>query len=94
MSFWYTAWTLVRTHLSSRVPPVHKNLKVKLKVDDVVDAIAAIDQTDMSAEEDVTETKPIEVELGYKASCPSLGRYSKGKTYSAREVLFSECGKR
>ena len=79
MPIWYTAWALVRTHPSSRVPPVHNTLKVKFKVDDVVDAIAAIDQTNMSAEEDVTVTKLIEVGLGYKASCPSLGGYSKEK---------------
>ena len=76
MSFWYTARALVRTNLSSWVPPVRKILKAKFKVDDVVDAIAAIDQTNMSAEENVTVTKLIEVGLGYKASCPSLGGYS------------------
>jgi hypothetical protein len=59
-------------------------------VDDVVNAIAAIDQTNISIEEDVTVVKLIAVGLGYKASCPLLGGYSKGITYSVREVIQSD----
>jgi hypothetical protein len=54
MYLFSTAYALVCTHPSSWPSPIHKTLKVKFKVDDVVDAIAVVDQTSVSADEDVT----------------------------------------
>ena len=48
--------TLARlcSHTSKRPARIHKTLEIKFKVDDVVDAIAVINQNRVSADENVT----------------------------------------
>jgi hypothetical protein len=47
------SWRPICTNLSNQSPPTQRMLKVKFKMDDVVDAITAIDQTGMPVDENV-----------------------------------------
>jgi hypothetical protein len=47
------SWRPICTNPSNQSPPTQRTLKVKFKVDDVVDAITAIDQTSVPVDENV-----------------------------------------
>ena len=49
-------WRLIRINPSNQSPPSQIVLKVKFKVDYIVDAITAVDQASMPTDEDVAVT--------------------------------------